>query len=65
MQEYRCKFCHRLLFKCIIMGDENNEPHKIIVEIADIKYQEHIAKMKCKIEIKCVKCNKINTFHLK
>jgi phage FluMu protein Com len=56
MQEYRCKFCHRLLFKILtdnVFTDGFFEFEK------DVVHPEEPIDI---LEIKCPKCNTINSF---
>ena len=52
MNEYRCKFCHKLLFK-----------HNDISDFVEKNYIKVVNK-KPLIEIKCSKCNKLNCWDL-
>lgn len=53
MKEYRCKFCHKLLFKFNTIADVE----KALIYRNDIRrYDVHIDG----IEIKCSKCGKYN-----
>jgi len=51
MNEYRCKFCHKLLFKY----------NPIILEKDVLSRNDTVATGINKLEIKCPKCDKINT----
>lgn len=51
MKDFRCKFCHKLLFKISFLG--------VVSEIAKNATVEHkIGQLQ--IDVKCPKCKKIN-----
>jgi len=63
MTDFRCKFCHRLLFRYLDKGKLFfGTKEKYIISVKNTENREHCAKIIGKeiIEIKCQKCGKIN-----
>lgn len=64
MKEYRCKFCHKLLFKQTIKLAKDLINRENITCINFTKGRYGLPFLLIKFEIKCPKCKQINWFEI-